>query len=602
MPRNAKLAAPSGSGSEIPSDVWGRLEPILERFGAAWQRGQRPTLDDYLAEAVPAERPSLLVELVHADLDYRLKAGEPARVEAYLQRYPELADDPAAVLALIAAEYELRRRAEPRVSPEEYRRRFPQYGQELLDRLGAPAPAAPARDVAPDRGTGQRPPAPETQRDPDLTGDEQASGPSQASLPGERATPALPAVPGYEILDVLGRGGMGVVYKARQVTLNRLVALKMILDSSHAGEACMARFRIEAEAVAHLRHPNIVQIYGVGESDGKPFFSLEFIEGGSLDRMLQGTPVSSWKAAQLVEILARAMHAAHRAGIIHRDLKPANVLLAPSDRGDAIALGSHGRAGRYEPKITDFGLAKRLDDDAGLTGSDAVMGTPCYMAPEQAGGRSKAVGPPTDVYALGAILYELVTGRPPFKAATRLDTLLQVLSEEPVPPSRLNSEVPRDLETICLKCLHKDMAQRYSRADDLAEDLARFRARERIRARRALSWKQVWRFCRRNPLVKGVVVAVALALIVGVVMFWDTATHPGGDSASEILVVLKDPIKSFQQGQSRSSPSATASYSVTDFMDSSNRILSALFPWGAVLLLLVLVVLVLRRYTARDRG
>jgi eukaryotic-like serine/threonine-protein kinase len=219
--------------------------------------------------------------------------------------------------------------------------------------------------------------------------------------------------------------------------------------------------------VARLQHPNIVQIFEVGEHDGHPYFSLEFVDGGSLAQKLDGTPLPPQQAARLVETLARAMHAAHQAGVVHRDLKPANVLLT--------ADGT--------PKITDFGLAKKLDSDAGQTQSGAIMGTPSYMAPEQAGGKSKEIGPAADTYALGAILYELLTGRPPFKAPTPLDTVLQVVGDEPVPPRKLQSKTPRDLDTICLKCLQKAPGKRYTTAIDLAEDLRRFQAQEPIQAR-----------------------------------------------------------------------------------------------------------------------
>jgi serine/threonine-protein kinase len=274
----------------------------------------------------------------------------------------------------------------------------------------------------------------------------------------------LPTVPGYEIVGVLGRGGMGVVYQARQVGLNRLVALKMVLAGVHAGPEDLARFRLEAEAVAKLQHSNIVQIYEVGEADGRPYLSLEFVGGGSLTQKINGTPLPVRRAAQLVETLARAMHAAHQRGIVHRDLKPANILL--TDEGT--------------PKITDFGLAKRLDVETGHTRSGAILGTPSYMAPEQAGGRGKEVGPASDVYALGAILYELLTGRPPFKAETPLDTVMQVMEREPAPPRLLNAAVDRDLEAICLKCLEKDQRHRYESALALAEDLTRYQCGESI--------------------------------------------------------------------------------------------------------------------------
>jgi hypothetical protein len=336
--------------------------------------------------------------------------------------------------------------------------------------------------------------------------------PPAAEAPADRV-----AVPGYEILGELGRGGMGVVYRARHLRLNRPVALKMILAGAHAGEAELARFRAEAEAVARLQHPNIVQVYEVGEHQGLPYCALEFCPGGSLAVRLAGTPLPPTTAAQVTETLARAMHAAHQAGVVHRDLKPANVLLVPSDRPEAVALGGDpGKPERFEPKVTDFGLAKRLDvEGAGQTQSGAILGTPSYMAPEQAAGQSKEIGPAADTYALGAVLYELLTGRPPFRAATPLDTLLQVLDDEPVPPGRLNAGVPRDLETVCLKCLAKEPAKRYSSALELAEDLRRFRQGEPIRARPVGRLERAARWARRNPVVAGSLAAVVLVLVAG---------------------------------------------------------------------------------------
>src|SRR5262249_19128079 len=257
-----------------------------------------------------------------------------------------------------------------------------------------------------------------------------------------------PRINGHVILGELGRGGMGVVYKARQTALNRLVALKMLLAGGHAGTEPLKRFHTEAEAVARLVHPNIVHIYEVGEQDGLPYFSLEFVDEGSLAKKLAGRPQPARDAAELVETLARAMHHAHQHGIMHRDLKPANVLLT-----------SQG-----VPKITDFGLAKRLETDSSQTRSGALVGTPSYMAPEQARGNVREVGPLADVYALGAFLYESLTGRPPFLGSTALDTMEQVRSQEPVPPSHLQPKVSSDLETICLKCLQKEAKKRYASA------------------------------------------------------------------------------------------------------------------------------------------
>jgi outer membrane murein-binding lipoprotein Lpp len=336
--------------------------------------------------------------------------------------------------------------------------------------------------------------------------------------PPDRVAGAGWTVAGYEVLGVLGHGGMGVVYKARQVALNRLVALKMILAGAHAGPTRLARFRLEAETAARLQHPNIVQIYEVGEHDGQPFLALELVDGGSLARKLAGTPLPPSQAGRLVETLARAMHAAHQCGIVHRDLKPANILLARSDRPEAIRLGSSPEeAGPYEPKITDFGLAKRLDEAVARTQSGAILGTASYMAPEQATGNTKEIGPAADVYALGGILYEALTGRPPFLGTTLLETLEQVRSQEPVPPSSLQPKVPRDLETITLKCLAKEPARRYCTAGELAADLNRYLAGKPIQARPVGAWERAVKWARRRPAVAalmGVSVAAVVALLV----------------------------------------------------------------------------------------
>jgi WD40 repeat protein/predicted Ser/Thr protein kinase len=319
--------------------------------------------------------------------------------------------------------------------------------------------------------------------------------------PGGRSGAAgLPSgVPGYEILGELGRGGMGVVYRARQVSLKRVVALKMIQAGRGTRPEQVARFRTEAEAVARLQHPNIVQVYETGEHDGLPYFSLEFVDGGSLDRKLAGTPLPPREAARLVERLARAMAHAHQCGILHRDLKPANVLLA--------ADGT--------PKITDFGLAKRLEEESGHTQTGSIFGTPPYMAPEQAEGRRPELSPATDVYALGAILYECLTGRPPFKGATLLDTLEQVRTQEPVPPRRLQPRVPRELDTIALKRLQKEPTKRYESALALAEDLRRFLNGEPIWARPVTLAERGIKWVRRRPALAAAYSLLGLALLLG---------------------------------------------------------------------------------------
>ena len=308
-------------------------------------------------------------------------------------------------------------------------------------------------------------------------------------------------VPGYYILGELGRGGMGVVWKALQIRLDRVVALKMILAGPHATAAAVGRFEAEARAVARFQHPNIVQIFEVGEFHGMPFFSLEFVDGGPLSAKIAREPQPPRYAADVAEKLARAMQYAHDRGVIHRDLKPANVLLA--------ADGT--------PKVTDFGLAKGLDEDSGQTHAGQVLGTPSYMAPEQADGRPD-VGPPADVYALGGVLYDLLTGRPPFAGSSVLDTLQMVRTREPVAPGQLAANLPRDVETICLKCLQKDPAKRYASAGELADDLRRFLDGRPILARPVSGPEKAWRWAKRNPLVAGFGTAAAVLLLATAVL------------------------------------------------------------------------------------
>jgi WD40 repeat protein len=309
--------------------------------------------------------------------------------------------------------------------------------------------------------------------------------------------PPLPQVPGYEVERVLGRGGMGIVFRACHLRLKRLVALKMGLAGSYATPQERERFRLEAEAIAALRHPNIVQVHDVGDADGRPYFTMEYLEGGSLAQKLAGTPQPAHEAAALLATLAEAMHAAHQAGIVHRDLKPANILFTPDGT----------------PKITDFGLARRLEGGAGLTLSGVTLGTPSYMAPEQARGQSRVVGPAVDVYSLGAVLYETLTGRPPFRAESAGETVHQLLTQDPVPPSRLNSKVPRPLETVCLMCLRKEPARRYASAAELSADLRRFLRHEPIMAKPIGPLGRLSHWVRRHPGLAASLSAVAVLLL-----------------------------------------------------------------------------------------
>jgi formylglycine-generating enzyme required for sulfatase activity len=338
--------------------------------------------------------------------------------------------------------------------------------------------------------------------------------------PGESRE--YPEVPGYEILGILGHGGMGVVYRARQLGANRLVALKMIRAVEHASPTDRLRFQIETEAVARLQHPHIVQLYEVGEVRGQPYFSLEFCDGGTLGQQLKKQRPTAREAAALIETLARAMHYAHLRGVVHRDLKPGNVLLASgvasAPREESAALRTRGADATPLAKITDFGLAKCIDAEArDVSKSGAIMGTAGYMAPEQAAGQVHDTGPAADVYALGALLYECLTGRPPFEGPQHV-VLVSVMQDEPVPPSRFEATVPRDLETICLKCLSKKPERRYASAEELADDLQRFQTDEPIRARPVGRLERAMKWAKRRPALAALMGVVLLALVLLVVL------------------------------------------------------------------------------------
>jgi WD40 repeat protein/serine/threonine protein kinase len=431
-------------------------------------------------------------------------------VEAYLLRHPALQGDAGAVLDLIYQEMLLQNGKGLAPNRDAWVARFPQYEAELRDQLEldellgcASLGGSLARTAHPD--------------------------PDPADPVPRTLTPAWPRLPGYEILGELGAGGMGVVYLGHDPRLKRQVAIKVIRSGRLARKEELARFKTEAEAVARLQHPNVAQIFEVGEHQDGPYLVLEYVAGGSLDAKLAGRPQPARAAAGLVETLARAIQHAHERGIIHRDLKPANILLTPNPKseirnpkqirspehempkreGGAVSdLGNSDsgmvsdfgfRISDLAPKVTDFGLAKFLEGGAGVTSSGAVLGTASYMPPEQAQGKEGAVGPAADVYALGAILYEMLTGRPPFRGESQVETVLQVLTADPVPPRHLQPRVPRDLETICLKCLEKKRGQRYASAQALAKDLARFREGRPIQARPVRPWERALKWARQRP-------------------------------------------------------------------------------------------------------
>jgi WD40 repeat protein len=447
--------APSLEGQPLAESVARQVDQVCNRFEAACKAGTRPRIEDFLSDTPEPARSALLRELVVLEAYYRRARGESCPTHEYQARFPHL--DPTWLAEALA---------------------------------GDSQPVALA--VRPGEAT--TPPEAET-------------------LAAEAAGNLVGQVGDYELLQEIARGGMGVVFKARQKSLNRVVALKMILAGQLASPAEVQRFRAEADAIARLNHPNIVTIYEVGEHQGLPYLALEYVGGGSLAQQTRGSPQPARDAAVLVETLARAMHAAHEAGVVHRDLKPANVLLSFSGRlesGVDSAPLSERPLTEWAPKITDFGLAKQAR--AELTATGAVLGTPSYMAPEQAAGDNAAVGPAADVYALGAILYELLTGRPPFRGVSVLETLEQVRTREPASPRLLQPGVPRDLETVCLKCLQKEPAKRYASAEALAEDLRRFGAGEPVRARPVGAVGRLHKWARRRPAVA---VLLGLVAVVG---------------------------------------------------------------------------------------
>jgi serine/threonine protein kinase len=454
---------------------------------------------------MPGDGGSTLTTSLLADQRTRWARGDRVPVEQYLKHQPALGNNTEALLDLIYAEVVLRRERGETPTPEEYVARFPDL-------------AEPIR----------------TQFEVDAVIDSQATqivGADERIVEFTVARPKPP--PGYELLEELGRGGMGVVFKARQKGLDRLVALKMIRSGELADPTERARFEEEARAVGQLSHPNIIQVYEVGTTETGPFLALEYVPGDNLAQLLHDSPLPPRAAARLLATVARAVQHAHEAGVVHRDLKPGNILLSGvSSKEPGLSKDTKSAPDSWllTPKVTDFGLAKRLGTD-GPTRTGDFLGTPNFTAPEQAAGTTD-VGPVADVYSLGAILYQMLTGRPPFVGATPLETLDLVRYAEPVPPSRLRPNVPRDLETIAVCCLQKDPKRRYLSAAALADDLERFANNEPIRARPVGAIEKARKWCRRRPAVAAMIAAMVLLIASGLItvtLLWQNAIGARND-------------------------------------------------------------------------
>lgn len=519
-------------------------EDAAERFWRLCEENAVPNVDDFLTNAGQislAARGTIL----RIDQRYRWQRGERVSAETYLQKHCEISHDAETAVDLIFNEYLVREQCGDQPDVAEFLRRFPEHGDVLRAQieLHQAVLAEPATRTG-DHGVDFRP-------------------------------LSLPEVPGYEVLEEIGHGGMGIVYRARQLRPQRLVALKMLLSPAHASPERRQRFLAEADAIAGLQHPNIVQVHAVGENGGVPYLVLEYVSGGNLARKLDRRPLHARPAAELIEALAGAVHYAHQSGVVHRDLKPANILLASRSGPSASDL----------PKISDFGLAKQ--EGPGMTLLGDLLGTPSYMAPEQTRGDGSAVGPAADIYALGVILYEALTGRVPFLAASVLETLEQVRNSDPAPPRKLTGSIPRDLETICLKCLEKEARRRYATAQDLADDCRRFLDGRPVLARPIGRRERLRRWCRRNPLAASLAGALAALLVASLVGLTALYLHADAERqhadverqrAESAEINWRAAAKDAKEGEAKAVQSQLETKAILDFF--TKKVMAAARPKG----------------------
>ncbi|MCA9040307.1 MAG: serine/threonine protein kinase [Planctomycetaceae bacterium] len=458
------MTSPMNNPEEFPTAQ--RVDIRCDEFETAWSDDHRPTIEEFLDGVTGNERNQLIRELVALEIDLRVQLGETPKLEEYTPRFEEIKSELETLF-------------------------INQRSQTQDDTLFMKEGGQADETVQIPRGG---------EFDSGLVGKESSQARSD-SLTRQwiEEQDHLQEFGDYIIISEIARGGMGVVYKAYHRNLNRLVALKMISQGEFANQSEIQRFQLEAEAAAQLDHPGIVPIFDVGEQDGRHFFSMGLVEGGSLSSAVVSQNLTPKEVAVLVLKISEAMAYAHSKRVIHRDLKPGNVLLDKNN----------------EPRITDFGLAKRIEDGSNLTVTGQILGTPSYMPPEQASGIASEIVETADIYSIGAILYALLCGRPPFQSPNPMTTLRQVLDEEPITPRQFNSKIPADLETICLKCLEKNRQQRYPSAEELAEELKRFIAGHPIQARPIGRIKRFGRWCQRNPLTTGLVALIMLSMVIG---------------------------------------------------------------------------------------